>query len=293
MLNAVFGELDQEVALIKYPVNFPGTGDRYYTEEVGARRTYYTVNGAPTMVLGGETVTLNSTLFSEEAFRTYMRDKMAAAGKTPFNIVFETLTMNCEAKSLTVAFRVETKGNLADAKLYTVVLERETSGNKGSNGETSFHHVMMKMEPSRMGGKSVGLSIDLKADTVYRFNYAIDMGATHMEECDDLMVVCFIQGADKAVAQSAIERVGMLANERIGLNTALSIYPNPASESVTLPGLDNATVELFDLAGRLHFAADGVSGDYALDVRDRKPGMYVLKVREAGQVSAARLNIVR
>lgn len=290
VFNPVFDELDSEVALVKYQMNFPSGGDAYYTVDGGSRKVYYNVGAAPKMAVNGEIITLDNSLYSKDLFANYMRDRISKAGKTPFNIVFETLTMSCSTKELTVTYRIETKAALAGARLHTAIVERETSGNKNINRETLFHHVMMAMQPD-----GNGLSMDLKADTVYRFTYTIDMDKTHMEECDDLMAVCFIQGADKAVWQSAIQSVTawQVGNENMVADPALSLYPNPASESVTLQGLDNATVELFDLSGRLQFAANGVSGDYTCDVRDCKPGFYVLKIREAGKVSAARLSIVR
>ncbi|MDE6308489.1 MAG: T9SS type A sorting domain-containing protein, partial [Bacteroidales bacterium] len=83
------------------------------------------------------------------------------------------------------------------------------------------------------------------------------------------------------------------ANERTEAYAHLAVYPNPASEAVVLPALDRATVEVFNMAGRRVFHQYGVQGDYRLDVRDFRPGIYVIRVVEAGRTAWAKISVVR
>ena len=46
-------EHQEELALIKYPMYWPGNGDPYYTEEGGVRRMYYNVNSIPFLIMEG------------------------------------------------------------------------------------------------------------------------------------------------------------------------------------------------------------------------------------------------
>jgi len=42
--------------ITKYQMNWPGSGDPYYTAEGGVRRTYYAVNAVPTIFFNGKTI---------------------------------------------------------------------------------------------------------------------------------------------------------------------------------------------------------------------------------------------
>jgi thiol-disulfide isomerase/thioredoxin len=47
VLDELFENNPNEYASIKYQMNWPGSGDPYYTEEGGVRRDYYNVNSIP------------------------------------------------------------------------------------------------------------------------------------------------------------------------------------------------------------------------------------------------------
>lgn len=294
VFNPTFDTLGLDVTLIKYQMNWPGSGDKYYTKEGGARRNYYGVSGVPTMVVEGSQIQL---IGNADQFLTYMRGRMASAGKTFFNIVFDTLEVDSATKRLTIACKVETKGMLENVKVQMAVVERETTGNVGSNGERSFHHVLMMMVPGIGSDGNTGATVSFEADTVYEFRYSTNLKFTKVEECDDLLVACFLQTEDGTVWQSAIQEVictaDGLANESARGYASLTIHPNPASEQVYLRDLSSAEVEVWDMAGRKRFALAGVNGDYVLDVRDYKPGFYIIQVIEDDKVSRARLCVVR
>ena len=73
----------------------------------------------------------------------------------------------------------------------------------------------------------------------------------------------------------------------------LTVYPNPASEEVMLPALNAATVEVFDMGGYRVFHRYGVQGDYRLNVRDFRPGIYVIRVVEANRTAWSKISVVR
>ncbi len=297
VFNPVFEALGSEVVLVKYQMDFPGSGDKYYRPEGGARKAYYGVNSAPSLAVEGKLVSLPTYAANATLFMNYMRERMDGAGKAFFNIVFDTLAVDSTSKRLKAVYRLETKGNLANARLQTAVLERETTGNRGSNGEQSFHHIMMAMTPGVGSDGHTGAVVNLVADTVYEFRYTVDLANTHVEEYDDLLVACFIQNEDGTMEQAAIQDVictaDGLANESACGYAPLAVYPNPASDQVCLQGLSSAEVEVCDLAGRRRFVRTGIDGDYTLDVRDWQPGLYIVKVREGHKVSVARLSVVR
>lgn len=290
VLNPTFEKLGLDIVLIKYQMDWPGNGDKYYTEEGGVRKDYYGVTGVPSMAVNGKVIEIPG---SEARLTSFLRGEMES--KTFFNMVFDTVKMDTTSRQLRLVYSVHTKGVLSAATLQTVVLEDVTTGNKGSNGEKEFHHVMMKMMPG-----ANGVAVSYKADTVYTYAYTVDMTKTHMEQPDDLLVACFIQAPDGSIVQAAIQRerekggtTPTQANETVLESETLAFYPNPASEEVYLKGLENASVEVCDLMGRRQYFATGISGDHTLDIRAYKPSLYLIKVTEGHRVSVGRLNVVR
>jgi hypothetical protein len=76
----------------------------------------------------------------------------------------------------------------ADARIYISVNEKETHGNVGSNGETSFHHVFMKMLPDAQGS-----TVNFTSCELQRLEFTQDMSGTHVEEMSDLEVSIWVQ----------------------------------------------------------------------------------------------------
>ena len=74
------------------------------------------------------------------------------------------------------------------ARVYITVNEKLTTGNVGTNGETEFHHVMMKMLPNGQGS-----TIDFVPNELQRLEFTQDMSSTHVEEMSDLEVSIFVQ----------------------------------------------------------------------------------------------------
>lgn len=300
-INPAFDSLGNDIALVKYQMNWPGSGDKYYNRNGGSRREFYGVQAVPSMFMNGMAYPLATNLTTA----SYLRDVRAAMGaynKTFFHIEIEKAHIDTTTNELEIAYRIDSKGLLANATIETAVIEKRTYNNKGSNGEKEFHHVMMTMLPGRTGLTSVktGVSVDIKYDTAYTFSYKCDMGTTKMERTGDLMVVCFIQGEDGIVWQAELRDVDggsmrdlNVANESALVYENLEVYPNPASDQVYLHGLEAATVEVYDMTGRKMLTQTGVSGDYTLDVQAYTPGIYVIKVREGAKVATARISVVR
>ena len=123
----------------KYQMNWPGNGDPYYTAEGGVRRDYYGVNSVPMAFLDAESLNFSGVQnqFNQHAeIPSYMdiRGSFAVDGST-----------------ITITADVMPYINVVNARVYVSVNEKETHNNVGTNGETSFHHVFMKMLPNGQG----------------------------------------------------------------------------------------------------------------------------------------------
>ena len=84
--------------------------------------------------------------------------------------------------------------NLYNKRLFVSVNEKTTTKNTGANGETEFHHIMMKMFPD-----AEGTQLDFKANEMQHFEFSYDMNNTYMEELNDLEVAVWIQDYDTFV----------------------------------------------------------------------------------------------
>jgi hypothetical protein len=87
---------------------------------------------------------------------------------------------------------------------HIVVVEKKTFNNVGTNGETEFHDVMMKMLPDASGSELDVLGIGSQI----LLSETFDMNETNMETPNDLAVIVFIQDdSDHSVIQSEMSDV--------------------------------------------------------------------------------------
>lgn len=157
----------------KYQMNWPGDGDPYYTEEGGVRRSYYEVNGVPSMFIDGSSFSGNQTSFNQQA-----------AKPACFDV---TGSFSVEGNVVHVMADIAPYVDIP-ARVYVSVNEKVTHNNVGSNGETTFHHIFMKMLPNGEGSV-----INFVAGENQHFEFTQNMSSTHVEEMSDLEVSIWVQ----------------------------------------------------------------------------------------------------
>ena len=160
----------------KYQMNWPGNGDPYYTEEGGTRRTYYGVSAVPQCFLDGEDqgyAAIQQGVFDQHAERTAFMDIRGS-----FSMEGNVITVKADIMPYIDA----------DARVFVSVNEKETHNNVGGNGETSFHHVFMKMLPDAQG-----TTVSFTATENQHLEFTQDMSGTHVEEMSDLEVSIWVQ----------------------------------------------------------------------------------------------------
>ena len=160
----------------KYPENFPGSGDPYYYSEVGVRDNYYDVPWVPYVLLDG--VPQDGAL-TQEAFDAELAKQALAEIRGAFVI---------EGNRIMVTADLMAYAKLENVVAYVTVNEKTTTGNVGTNGETSFHHILMKMLPNASGN-----TVTIDAGEYERLNFDVDLSSTHVEEMNDLEVAVWLQ----------------------------------------------------------------------------------------------------
>jgi len=262
-----------DIAVIKYQMNWPGSGDPYYTDEGGVRRGYYNVMGVPTLFIGGE-------VFSGNLNGVYE----AELNKPSF---FE-ITPNIEIDGNVVSVNVDIEPYVSTtgSKVYIAVVEKMTTGNVATNGETEFHYVMMKMLPD-----ANGTPIDFTSGTNISLSYSHDMSDTNVEEMYDLMVVAFIQNDNnKEVYQAAKAEL-----DPEGINESffndIHIYPNPSTGIVNLKNVAGMSVIIYNLLGEKIYSNNELPSTKKVDLSAFPNGIYMMKLMKGDKFGYKKLII--
>ena len=162
---------------VKYMMNWPSPGDPYYTQEGNVRKTYYGVNQLPWLFMDSYELEINAPTQSQ--FEEHVNEPSTIEIGGSFYAEGNTIHVTADVMPFV---------DLSDIIVYVSVNEKITHNNATVNGETSFHHVMMKMLPSAQG-----TTVSLHAGQLERLTFDYDMSSTHVEEMDDLEVAVWIQ----------------------------------------------------------------------------------------------------
>ncbi|HEY0045325.1 MAG TPA: T9SS type A sorting domain-containing protein, partial [Flavobacterium sp.] len=253
----------EDFTLINYQVNWPGAGDPYYTSEIGTRVGYYNINAAPTLLVDAK----EGTTYSIPG----LENELAQANASPafFAVVAEHTIVGNQ-----ITVDIDITPYLSGAfTLRTVVVEKLTTGNIASNGETEFKNVAMKMMPS-----AVGMVMNFTHDVPQSVQLVSDLTPTNVEELTDLEVVVFIQqDSSKKIMQSAYA-TNALSNGEFAAASTLKLYPNPTSGIVKISTDENVDVTISDLTGKVIFTATDVTNQTEIDLSSFESGIYIAKV---------------
>ena len=163
-------------------------------------------------------------------------------------------------------------------KLHVAVVEKLTTENTGSNGETSFKNVLMAMIPS-----ASGTTINCVQDASQTERLSIDLSGTNIEEMSDLEVIVFIQknasqsDSDKEVMQSARSTQSLSAYVPDSLMD-VTIYPNPSNGILTIDTDKTVDFELIDLNGRIIKSIQAIDNNHTINLSSLQKGIYIAKI---------------
>jgi hypothetical protein len=220
---------DSLITLIKYQMNWPGSGDPYYTPEGGVRRDYYGVGFVPDLYTNGEEVATDITAV-QAAYDMATQQIGMMKIATSHSLAGHVITVDATVLPFT---------NFTNCHVYIVVMEMVTYNNARTNGETSFEHVMMKMLPD-----ANGTAVNFTDRVPFSIHQVADLSGTNIERWDDLIVGVFVQDdATKEVYQSAYTIENGVFNTEARLNNILvnltpvpGFDPNTMTYTMILPG---------------------------------------------------------
>ena len=295
-MESVFDVNPGEYSSIKYQMSWPGTGDPYYTTEGGARRTFYAINSVPRVEIDGGWDS-NGNNVTQAVFDQYQNVPAFVEMDATFSRFSKTVETTIEITPLADV----TSNNLA---LFAVIYSHRDTANVKTNGETEFINVVKKMMPSSSGQSisslTSGTTVTQTLSYTFNGNYVLppnanapaNLNVEHtVEDFENLGVIAWIQDmSTKEVFQSvdATYTIGQFENE---LASALSIYPNPATDFITVEGNfeGKATVKLISLLGQ---EIQGFEGELSAGNSLRIPteglakGTYLVVVSKEGTTHA-------
>ena len=295
-MESVFDVNPGEYSSIKYQMSWPGTGDPYYTTEGGARRSFYGINSVPRVEIDGGWDS-NGNNVTQAVFDQYQNVPAFVEMDATFSRFSKTVETTIEITPLADV----TSNNLA---LFAVIYSHRDTANVKTNGETEFINVVKKMMPSSSGQSisslTSGTTVTQTLSYTFNGNYVLPPNANSpanlnvehtVEDFENLGVIAWIQDmSTKEVFQSvdATYTIGQFENE---LASALSIYPNPATDFITVEGNfeGKATVKLISLLGQ---EIQGFEGELSAGNSLRIPteglakGTYLVVVSKEGTTHA-------
>jgi len=293
--------------IIKYQMNFPGTGDPYYTSEVAARSTYYGTGGIPYLNVDGSKpwgTTTNSNAYNQAALDA----KVAIPSLTSITANFVRVGNKVTVSGNVTPVQSFTNSNL---KLRIAIVESRTNKNIKTNGETEFFNVMKKMLPNATGTTvsfTAGTAVPYTQTYTFPGSYRlpndgqaasiINLATEHsVEEFGNLFAIVFLEDDnDKTVWQSASTAPdGALAVNEVS-ELGLNLFPNPAKNSfeVTFNGSSsNGSVRIVDMNGREVLTQNVNSLNGVINCDNLINGLYFVELTVDGKTAVKKLNVIR
>lgn len=300
---------DDKYVSLKYQMNWPGNGDPYYTDEGGTRRGVYGVSGVPdTRVDGGANI-FTGTFAQSDLDASYIDP-----AKANITVVYE---VNEAAKTISIEGDVEMLVNTNPGmRIYLAVFEYSTQNNVGTNGETSFEHVMKKMLPGDGGVVMPPMS----AGDIYHFeqtyqfngNYTLPASAQSqtnhaiehsIEEFSDLGVAAWVQTLSTREVYNA--QYGVPGTVSVNSNPTNSIasakiYPNPTLSNAILAiqtvKEQNIAIDIVDGLGQVISSEQLLKVQagrttHKMNVSDLRKGLYTVRISSPNGLISRRLVI--
>lgn len=284
-----------DIAVIKYQVNWPGSGDHAYNADVATRVNHYDVSAAPTVIVDANEISSPAEITAANSVPTYLDI---------------TATHSNTAGVLTVNVQVNPYASWTGAKLFIALLDKEYAAGSAAqnftNGETEFHHIFRKMIPN-----ANGTTINLTSGTPYSGsqNYTYTwhpsypaQGSFALHADSEQEVVVFIQDADGNILNAAIS-VGNLATVESNndLLTNISIYPNPTTDVANVEfnvlSASDVNIVVTNMVGQVVYTnnmgeVNGVQ-KIQVDTTPFETGLYLVTITVNGVQVTERISVVK
>lgn len=262
--NPYYAAQNQNFNYVAYQMNWPGSGDPYYTAEGGVRRGYYGVNAITSLWIDGSEY---STGNSQATLTSFVNTE---ATKSAYFQLTSGRDFSSNNAVVTYNITPYLSGNYV---LHAAVIEKVTTNNIATNGETSFKHVMMKMVPD-----ASGTAITFTAGTPVSGQISASLAGTNIEEVTDLEVIVFIQNPVTKEIMQSFQATNTLSTPDNSIKT-IELYPNPANNFIRLSAIDIADITVVDVLGKTVLTQQNITSETEVNVSELNSGIYFVTIK--------------
>lgn len=287
--------------VIKYQVPIPTAGDPSRNADSDARRSYYDVNSAPTMLVNGTEPDYDNIATWADATAAYTQAETDGLDAPALADIIASADVDGQGSTIEVSVNATINPIVdmtnGDYRVQMVVLQRNYTFNGATNQDFNYHHVMRKMIPDPNG---TALNVAAGGSQTVSGSYTFTVGGVAEGNFnlwnDDLEVIVFVEDMnDKNISnakQASLNIIGL--NEGQTLED-VSIFPNPAHDKLGI-NIDNnretVSVEVVSTVGQTVYQGTfNANENIVLETSDLEMGMYVVTVKAGGKVSTQRIAI--
>lgn len=283
-ISAYVQEHPDKAIMIAYHTSFPYLDSMYHENkaESDASVSFNAIQAVPQTVVDGIVYNGSSANFVSQKERI-IDNRLSQATQYEISWVDvqlsnNTITGSTQVKALDSA--------LQNTVLKLVVVEEKVlkssyQKSPGKNTETEYLYVMRKMLPDFSGTPLNG------TEQTIPFSWEL----AHIKDISQLRIIAFVQNSmTKEVYQADLIIPEGITSSIPSLNTSLenlSLYPNPAQETITIQsptGLER--IDILNAEGKL---LRSQLGGNSLSVADLPAGFYLLKaISNTGQLQVQR-----
>jgi Secretion system C-terminal sorting domain len=310
-LQNIFDANPDKYTCVKYQEHWPEPGDPYYTQEVEDRATYYgAISGVPDMFIDGGWGSGPGS-YTQAIFDQYYEIPSFIDIEAKYNIMPYQYDVTDTTVKIDVTITPYANFIGYTPKLYLAIVERVTTRNAKSNGETEFYYVLKKMVPNATGTTLSKLEKD-KPQTIsksytFRGKYKLPPDANSpinlftqnsVEDYNNLLVVAWIQDDNtRNILQSTWGRFPTSIRDNNPNSIIRGFFPNPVNDQATvkfrLEKPESVSFEVMNMLGQSSIVLPQLNyqpGDQqvTLPLSGLEPGAYFLLIKTTSGVSSVR-----
>ena len=290
---------------VKYQVDFPGSGDPYFTGDANVRRGYYNINSVPTVMIDGGWKG-NGNSLTQAIYDQYKNVPSVVDLSAVYSVNGQTVCVDVDINPLADV-------NETNIKLFVAVKEKRTVNNVKTNGETEFFDVMKILLPD-WTGKTINPMVTGQTQSysfcwTFKGNYRLPNNASDrinnatehsVEDFNDIVVAVWLQKKNtKEVYQAANATKVLGVDDFDPISHNLKIYPNPTTDfttvSIDMVKRSEADIAIINALGQTvkTMSSTLISGtnQVELDVQGLGAGLYFVRIEIEGKAQVLKLNV--
>ncbi|HEX2920076.1 MAG TPA: T9SS type A sorting domain-containing protein [Bacteroidales bacterium] len=283
LINIISENKKQDLINIQYHTNFPGA-DPFYARnpgDVSARIFFYGLINTPYTFIDGGTKINFASIFDNDIAKIDSNEMTRRTlVPSPFRMTLET---TLSGDLLNIRGKIIPTQEIKDKKLALFIAITEK---QNSIGDTRYVNIFRKFLPD--AGGMILQNLMVKGDTIEFPEQSWMIKDVSSES--DLEVIAFIQDVNTREiyqAVSSVESEIVVGTDDIRNDNfrSFSVYPNPASDNLTVRFDEelktNTLIRIFNLNGELirtYNTGSGISS-YPIDDIGLKGGFYIMRVK--------------